>query len=397
MSDFNIKEFGAEEGRLCTREIQRAIELCEKGGRVVIPKGRFTSGALYLKSDMTLFLEDGAYLLASGDIADFPVIEYAFEGRDCLCYASLLNTDSAPHKNITIEGKGTIDACGTLLYRAELDENKGKRGRAVYVRNTENLTIRGVTIRQSPAWCLHIHYCNNVTVDGVKIYTKYAEDGSRYKLHNGDGIDVDACSQVSITNCLIESQDDCIAIKSGRDEEGRRVGIPSKGVLVENCRFTSGFGVAVGSEMSGGVENVTVRNCRFENTYSVASIKAIRGRGGYVKNISFENCEHFNYSDEHHDCEWFKGAIYVDGFYGSIEADEDKKEPINEGTPLVDGVSFKNISVDTTAGRAVYLCGLPESKFKNISFENVKAKGKGGLKAINLEGCKLHGLEVCEY
>ena len=155
-----------------------------------------------------------------------------------------------------------------------------------------------------------------------------------------------------------------ILIKNGKIVENNQ--LVNKDILIENCLFASGFGVAVGSEMSGGVENVTVRNCRFENTYSVASIKAIRGRGGYVKNISFEDCRHYNYSDEHRDCEWFKGAIYVDGFYGSLEADEDEKMPINEGTPTVDGIKFKNISVDTTAGRAVYLCGLPERRFKNI-------------------------------
>ena len=384
MTICNIVDFGAKENELSTAAIQKAIDTCPEGGRVLIPKGRFISGALFLKSDMTLFLEEGACLAGSSSLSDFPLMTYRFEGLEQLCYASLINTDGKPHRNITIDGRGTIDANGRFLYRAELDENGGKRGRALCIRNTENLKISNITIRNSPAWCLHVVYCAGVTIDGLNIQTKYAEDGSRYKLHNGDGIDIDSCKDVQISNCLISSQDDCIAIKSGSNEEGRRVGIPSKNIIIENCRFTSGFGVAVGSEMSGGAENITVRNCKFENTYSLASIKAIRGRGGYVKNILFENCTHYNHSDEHKDCEWFRGAIYIDRFYSHIEFDPDKKESITEATPTVDGIVFKNITTETTAGNAIFLCGLPESPLENVKFENVKAHGKYGLVKHNL-------------
>ena len=394
MSVYNITAFGAQSGELSTAAIQRAIDLCNNGGTVLIPKGNFISGAIFLKSNMTLRLEEGACLTASQNTDDFPIMTYPFEGREHLCYASLINTDSAPHRNIIIEGKGTIDAGGSFLYRAELDENKGKRGRAVCIRNTAGLYISGVTIRNSPAWCLHILYSSNVNINDIKIHTKYAEDGTRYKLHNGDGIDIDSCSNVQIKDCLISSQDDCIAIKSGRNEDGRRVGIPSCDITIEDCKFTSGFGVAIGSEMSGGVENVAVKNCTFENTYSIASVKAIRGRGGYVKNISFENCTHFNHSQEYKDCEWFRGAIYIDGFYSHKEFDPDKKVPVDEGTPCVDGISLKNITSETIAGNAVFMCGLPEFPFKNIRLENVKAHGKFGMVKHNLENSEFINTEI---
>jgi polygalacturonase len=207
-------------------------------------------------------------------------------------------------------------------------------------------------------------------------------------------MDIDSCKNVKITNSLISSQDDCIAIKSGKDEEGRTVGIPSENISIENCTFKSGFGVAIGSEMSGGVKNVFVKNCTFENTHSIASIKAIRGRGAYVKNIHYENCSLVNNSTEFTDTKWFRGALYIDGFYGYEEFDADKTAEINDGTPIVDGIYFKDITLETVAGNAIYLCGLPEVPFKNIYLENVKAHGKYGMKVKNIDNLQLVNVDV---
>ncbi len=317
-----------------------------------------------------------------------------YEGLDQLCYASLICTDGAPHRNITISGKGVIDANGVALFDAEMKEKRGKRGRAVCIRNTENVTIKDVTLRQSPAWCLHLVYCNNVVIDNIEVHTKFDENGNKYNIFNCDGIDIDACKNVSITNSIIASQDDCIAVKSGRNEEGRRVGIASENIAIENCKFLSGFGVAIGSEMSGGVRDVFVRNCEFKNTYSIASIKAIRKRGAYIKNIHYENCTLVNTSTEYGDTRWFRGAIYADGFYGDEEFDADTPIEVNEGTPVVDGIYFKNISLETIAGNAVYLCGLPEMPFKNVYFENVKAHGKYGMKVKNIDNLQLINTDI---
>ena len=391
MAIYNIMDYGAvSDGEtVCTRAIQRAVDLCNAGGTVYIPKGTFLSGAVFLKSNMTLYLEEGATLSGSSDIRDFPVIGCPFEGLDQLSYASLICTDGAPHSNIVIEGKGVIDANGAALYRAELEENRGKRGRAVCIRNTDNVKIQGVTIRQSPAWCLHLIYCQNVYVNRIQVHSKYDEDGNPYGIHTGDGIDIDSCKNVRITDSLIASQDDCIAVKSGRDEEGRRAGIPSEQIVIENCVFRSGFGVAMGSEMSGGVSDVLVRGCTFENVFSIASIKAVRGRGAYVKNIHYENCSLVNHSTEYRDTKWFRGAIYVDGFYGCEKFDADVPAAVDEGTPVVDGIYFKDITVDTVAGNAVYLCGLPEMPFRNIYLENVTAHGRYGIKVKNIENFQM--------
>ena len=393
---FNITDYGAvADGKtVCTEAIQRAIDLCEKSGTVYIPKGTFISGAVFLKSNMTLYLEEGAKLIGSNNIKDFPLIGCPYEGLDQLCYASLICTDGAPHKNITIEGKGIIDANGVKLFKAQLSDSKIKRGRAVCIRNTDNVKIQGVTIRQSPAWCLHLVYCNNVLVDDIEIHSKYDESGKKYGMFNCDGIDIDSCKNVRIINSLIASQDDCIAVKSGRNEEGRRVGIPSEDVTIENCVFKSGFGVAMGSEMSGGVKDVYVRNCVFEDTYSIASIKVIRGRGSYIKNIHYENCSLVNRSPEYNDTQYFRGALYADGFYGDIEFDADTPKEINDGTPVVDSIYFKDITVDTIGGNAIYLCGLPEMPFKNIYLENVRAHGKYGIKVKNVDNLQMINTSV---
>ena len=127
--------------------------------------------------------------------------------------------------------------------------------------------------------------------------------------------------------------------------------------------------------MSGGVENVTVRDCVFENTFSVASVKPIRPRGGYVRNITYERCTHKNESLEHEDCLWYRGAIYMDAFYAQEEFDPDTHRPIDEKTPAVENIVFKDINSETIAGRGVFLVGAPECPFKGVRFENVRVKG----------------------
>lgn len=413
-----IESYGAVgDGRtLNTRAIQAAIDDCGAGGRVVVPAGCFVTGALFLKSDMTLYLEEGAVLLGSADPGDYPLMQYRWEGREALCYASLINTRDMDAEtgyfrtpprasgvageelrlhDITIEGKGKIDANGEALKRGETAEGRAVRGRAVCLRNADRVYLRGITVKQSPAWCVHLIYCRDVSINGVSVYTNCDEDGVKYRdIMNGDGIDSDSCANVAIFHSMVASQDDCIAVKSGRDGEGRAVGIPTEHVRITNCTFRSGFGVAIGSEMSGGVRDVDVRDCVFENTYSVGSVKAPRGRGGVVEDIRYSDIAFRNLSTEHSDCRWFRGAIYVDQFYSHEEFDPDLAETADEGTALIRNISFENIRLETVAGNAVYLAGLPEQPLQGITLKNVTAAGKYGLKAYNVEGLALTAVEV---
>lgn len=390
-----ITDFGAEENKLCTKKIQRAIDACPTGGTVIIPAGHYISGALFLKSDMTLYLEKGAYLIGSTDTADYPVFRYRWEGEERLSYASLINTVEGSHKNIAIAGGGVIDASGSELRKKELTEKDGAPGRAVCVRNTDGVRIEDVTVRQSPAWCVHIIYCENVVIENVEIHSKYDENGVPYPdIVNGDGIDIDSCRHVHISNSLIESEDDNIAIKSGRDAEGRKVGIASEDILIESCRFYNGFGVAIGSEMSGGVRNVTVRTCVYKDSFCAASVKTRRGRGGKIENIRFENCKLVNEDEQFSDCKWFKGCIYIDMFYAQTSCDTETAEKFSEETPAIGNIILKDINLETIGGKAIYICGLPESPVGSVCMENIKAKGRYGIFTANIKRLTAKNMSV---
>lgn len=396
---YNIATYGAVgDGKsLNTASIQKAIDECSYGGVVYVPEGIFVTGALFLKSNMTLYISENALLLGSADIKDYPLIQYRYEGLETICYASLINVQALEGKrleNITIDGLGIIDASGSELRRQTTKENKGKPGRAICLRNVDGIYLKDFTVRQSPAWCIHLIYCNQVSANHIKISTKWDDKGNSYNIANGDGLNPDSSSNVYIFNSEISSQDDCIAIKSGRGEEGRKIGIPSENIRITNCRFLSGFGVAVGSEMSGGVRNVLVQDCVFNNTYSLASVKAPRTRGGMIENIKYEDITFQNNSTEHKDCRWFRGAINIDQFYSHEDFDPDNLEEVNDGTATIRNISFHNIELFTVAGNAIYMVGLPENRLKDIRLENIKGVGKYGLKAMNIEGLKLNNVVV---
>ena len=397
---FDVTTYGATgDGKtLNTHAIQAAIDACSSGGVVRVPAGVFLCGAIFLKSEMTLHLDEGAVLLGSLDTKDYPLMKYRCEGRETNCYASLVNTpatNGVRWRDITINGSGTINANGSALRKKELAERAGRPGRAVCIRDTDGVYLQGVTVRQSPFWCVHLIYCTGVSVNGVTINTRYDEAGKKYSgIVNGDGLDPDSCRDVFIFNCHIATEDDCIALKSGRDAEGRAVGIPTENVRISHCLFTSGFGVAMGSEMSGGIRNVLVEDCVFQDTFSLASVKAIRGRGNMIENITYRDCTMTNQNQEVHDSQYSRGALYVDQFYGDAKLDTRQARPKDEGTPLIRNVLFQNITLDTVAGNAIYLAGLPESPLENIRLENVTAIGKHGFIANNVNGLVLNNVSV---
>lgn len=398
MEKLNVLDFGADKNgeNISTAAIQAAIDKCPENGCVILPKGLYITGALFLKSNMTLFIEKGAVIKGSDNTNDFPINIYRWEGRETECYSSLINAGINTNEvhNITIKGGGTIDANGVMLFHKEMSEKRGARGRAVCIRNAADIVIENVVIRQSPAWCLHLINCRNVKIDNIEIHTKYDEEGVRYKgIFNGDGIDCDSCKSVYITNSLIASQDDCIAIKSGKNAEGRAAAMPSEDIYISNCRFESGFGVAVGSEMSGDVRRVTVKDCIFKDTFSIGSVKTCRGRGGIIEDILFENVELNNTSTEHSDCKWFRGGIYVDSYYSNNEISKELL-PVSEETPMMKNITFRNAKVDTCGGNAIYISGLPEMHCQNITLENISAVGKYGMKAYFTDNLKLKNVTV---
>lgn len=393
---FDITDYGAVgDGKaLNTAAVQKAIDECGEGDTVLIPKGRFLSGAIFLKGDMTLEIQKGATLVGSENLEDYPIVQSRWEGIEGARYASLVNMKEGKHENLIITGEGTFDASGAVLRKKEQSEGKGAPGSTACISNTCNLVITKATFRNCPSWCVHILYCNNVIIKDIEVHSKYDENGKEYGVCNCDGIDIDSCKSVMITNSLIESQDDCIAIKSGKDADGRRVGIATEDVLIRYCRFEHGFGVAVGSEMSGGVRDVVVRNCDFHDSFSIGSIKAPRGRGGVVEDIVYVNCTLVNKDTAHKDCRWFRGGIYIDQYYSHDEFDINEYREINEGTAVIRNILFKDIELETVGGNAIYLSGLAESRLQNIMLMNVKAKGVHGMKVYNIDGLTVHNTEV---
>lgn len=212
-----------------------------------------------------------------------------YSGWEMETFASLINAGERAHDgpynvtNLSIRGEGTISGGGSALGNAMLNaEGYYSRARLICLMNCRDVNIQGVTLKNSPSWTLHYTYCKNVTCHGLTIVSE--------GIRNGDGIDPDSSADSYIFDCNISTSDDCIAIKSGKNPEGNRIAKPTENVLIAHCKFR-GHGMSIGSEMSGGVRNVTVRDCEIaKDDLNGLQIKAPRERGGYVRNIRVLNC-----------------------------------------------------------------------------------------------------------
>jgi len=289
---FNIVDFGAKGDGVTknTKAIQKAIDVCSKGGTVYIPAGVFLSGALYLKSNMTLKIAEGGTLKGSTDMQDYyPLILNRFEGWEMKTLASLLNAGKLDRsekynvKNLSIEGNGTIYGGGSKLGDAIVKElGLRSRGRLICIMNGQNINIQGLNIENSPCWTIHYIYSNQVVLHDLNIIST---------AHNGDGIDPDSSTDSYIFNCKFSTGDDCIAIKSGKNPEGYAIGKPTRNLRITDCDFVKGHSLAIGSEMSGGVSDVFIQDCKIGNLMHGLQIKATKDRGGYVRNVIVRDCE----------------------------------------------------------------------------------------------------------
>jgi len=319
--DFDILKFGAVEKQDSTDAIAKAIAACSAagGGRVVVPAGVFLTGAIHLKSGVNLHVAKDATLLFSRDPKQYlPVVFTRWEGTECMNYSPFIY--AFEQANIAISGSGTLDGnadcdhwwnwsgkggCGkkgeptqaearnALMAAADKDvpvkdrvfgEGRWLRPQFIQPYRSTNVLIEGVTIRNSPMWEINPVLCRNVTVRDVKI----SSHGP-----NNDGCDPESSTDVLIDNCEFDTGDDCIAIKSGRNRDGRRVAIPSQNIIVRKCSMKDGHGgVTIGSEASGDVRNVFVEKCKMDSPHlNVAlRIKTNSFRGGKIENIFMNDC-----------------------------------------------------------------------------------------------------------
>ncbi len=320
--DFELTRFGAKpDGKTdCTAAFRGAIDAAAKagGGRVVVPEGVFLTGAIHLKSNINLHVARGATIKFNPDPRQYPNVLTRFEGLECMNYSPLVYAFG--QRNVAITGAGTLDGQATCdswwpwggKRRCSAEPNDQKKARAAlmemaekgvppekrvfgdggYLRpmfvqpyNCENVLIEGVTILNSPMYEIHPVLCRNVTVRNVTV--------SRHGPNN-DGCNPESSDGVLIDGCTFDTGDDCIAIKSGRNADGRRIAKPSQNIVVQNCTMKDGHGgVTIGSECSGGVRNVYARNCKMDspNLDRVLRFKNNAMRGGVIEHISMRDID----------------------------------------------------------------------------------------------------------
>jgi polygalacturonase len=385
---FDVRAYGATgDGQtLDTAAFRAAVAACVMagGGTVRVPPGRYLTGTIELRSHVTLDLAAGATILASEDPADYPDIPDVWKPGDTIIAPVLYAVDA---ENVTVTGRGTIDGQGRIWWkRLEMANPNPKRGWSApgtpaeqaevrkiargrphlisFVR-CRDVLIEHVNLRNSPEWTVHPLLCDLVLIIGVSVY---GDAGS----HNTDGINPESCRDVEIANCRIDTGDDCVTLKSGRDEPGRRVGRPDENITITNCIMARGHGgVTIGSEMSGGVRNVTVANCVFQGTDAGIRIKSQRGRGGVVEGLSVTNVV----------MQDVPTPFVITTFY--VGADRpDERHPVNEGTPRCRDFHFSAITA-RGAKTAGVVTGLREMPVENLTFTNIQIAAETGFTLTN--------------
>jgi polygalacturonase len=441
---FNIIKFGARaDGKfLNSKAINDAIDACSKkgGGVVLVPPGFWLTGPVILKSNVNLHLAKNAWLQFSDNFDDYKLIQTNWEGRATYRNESPLSATNAT--NIAITGFGIIDGNGDawrMVKKDKLTESEWKRLVAsggmlsedkktwypsvksyrgatakempgvlkpgldvasldsvkdflrpnlLVFTSCKKVLLEGVTFQNSPAWCLHPLMCEDLTVRNISVKNPwYAQ--------NGDGIDVESCKNVLIENSVFDVGDDGICIKSGRDEEGRKRGMPTENVIVRNCTvYHAHGGFVIGSEMSGGARNLFVDNVSFIGTDIGLRFKTTRGRGGIVENIYINNVNMKDIVGE---------AILFDMYYAAkdpIPLAGEKREPpkvqflpVNETTPQFQNFYINNVVCDG-ADKAIFIRGVPEMHVKNVVLQNMFMKAKQGIDAQEASGIQFKNIEL---
>jgi polygalacturonase len=420
----SLKDFGAVGNgiTLNTEAFAKAIDALSSqgGGKLVVPAGVWHTGPIVLKSNINLHLEMGAVILFAADETLYPIIKTSFEGLDTRRCQSPLSANGC--ENIAITGQGVIDGNGqywrpvkkskmtdgqwneVLSRPGGVEMKKGywvpSQGYADAEKNAnmnvpkatteaewnavkrflrpvmislvscKNVLLQDVIFQNSPAWNIHPLMCENVIIERVLARNPaYAQ--------NGDALDLESCKNALIINSKFDAGDDGICIKSGKDADGRRRGIPCENVVVDGCTVFAGHGgFVVGSEMSGGVKNILVENCQFLGTDVGLRFKSTRGRGGIVENIFIKGISMTDIKTD---------AITFNMYYGGksvaeMLADGDNpdnttKMPVTEETPIFRNINIQDV-ICNGAGRAMEFNGLPEMPIDGINLENIQILAK---------------------
>ena len=441
----SISDFGGlgDGYTLNTEAFKKAVSaLSQKGGgQLTVPAGVWFTGPIELMSNVNLHLEKGALILFSPDFNLYPLVNTIFEGLETRRCQSPISARNAV--NIAITGEGSINGSGEAwrpLKKVKVTDNYWKKvvnsggvlkdptywfpsksslkGESISDQNVprgklsdsawlevrdflrpaminfiecKNVLLEGVLFENSPSWNIHPLMCTNVIIDHIAVRNpSYAQ--------NGDGIDVESSKNVLIINSSFDVGDDAICIKSGKDEEGRRRARPAENILVDNCKVFKGHGgFVVGSEMSGGVRNISVSNCQFLGTDVGLRFKSNRGRGGLVENIYIRDIYMFDIVTD---------SFLFDLYYGGKSASESlddrdtsavevKKTPVTKETPSFRNIYVTNI-VSRNARRAMFFNGLPEMNISNINVENAIISSQYGAVICESDGIKFRNVHIMQ-
>ena len=440
---FNITAYGAKNDGifLNTKAINTAITTCSNkgGGVVLIPGGLWLSGPIELKSNVNLHVSRDAILLFTADKSQYKLVEGNWEGQKAVRNQSPISGQNLV--NIAITGKGVIDGNGDVwraVKKDKLTESQWKnkvnsggivsedkklwypsqsylkgeqtkdasiikpgmslsdfedkkdfyRPNMVVLTNCKVILLQDVTFQNSPAWCLHPLICEDITLKNLMVKNPwYAQ--------NGDGVDLESCKNAMLDGNTFDVGDDGICIKSGRDEDGRKRGIPTENVIVRNnVVYHAHGGFVIGSEMSGGAKNIFVYKNSFIGTDIGLRFKTTRGRGGVVEKIYISDINMFDIAGE---------AILFDMYYAAkdpIPLPGDKNEapkvvllPVTVETPQFKDFFIKNVYCNGAA-KAIFIRGLPEMNINNINFDNLVIQAKKGVEITEATGISIKNLSL---
>jgi len=440
---FNIVNYGAKSDGvfLNTSAINNAINECSQkgGGVVLVPAGLWLTGPVVLKSNVNLHLQKSSLLQFSSDFNQYPLVAGNWEGVPQMRNQSPISATN--QTNIAITGFGIIDGAGEawrMVKKEKLTESQWKklvasggvldankrtwhpsekslkgagmtnpgvisssktskdydeikdffRPNMIVITSCDKVLLEGVTFQNSPAWNIHPLMTTNLVVRNI-----YAKNP--WYAQNGDGIDLESCSNVLIEGSTFDVGDDGICIKSGRDEAGRKRAMPTQNVIVRNCVvYHAHGGFVIGSEMSGGAKNIFVYDCTFIGTDIGLRFKTTRGRGGIVENIYIRDITMKDMVGE---------AILFDMYYAAkdpIPAAGEKREPpkvetlpVDETTPQFRNFHISNV-VCNGAEKAIFVRGIPEMNVKNIVLENMVMQAKEGLDMTEATSITLNNVQL---
>ena len=400
---FNVMDYGVRNdgSAPATQGFRAAIQAAKAvgGGTVYVPAGRYVTGPIELVSNLVLDIDAGAVIQFTASREGFTYTKGRLEGVEGITPAPLIGGHDLDH--VTIRGRGVITTENSEWLKL-VRQPEGVAGRAVWtqilealelkkpvpeadyekaalalrpsfirVMNSRNVLVEGLHIRGSSMWTIHLLYSERVMVRGVTIET--------FPGANTDGIDIDSSRDVMVSDCYLDTGDDAICLKSGKNADGLRVNRPTENVAITNCTVHHGHGaVVLGSETSGGIRNVVASNIVCHGTEKGVRIKSTRGRGGLIENIRFD---HWTMED-------VPEAINVTNYYTRAP-----EEPVSERTPVFRNIAVSNMTI-TGSKVAINIEGLPEMPVTGLQISNIIASAKTGMKAYNTSRLELRNVQI---